>query len=80
MPTDTEVEVTGTITRVERLESSYYGNPRFAVTIRVARNVECTYWTQVDGSVGYEVTNFKHRPVTLTLRGKRETIVAMRYA
>lgn len=73
-----ERERRGTLEKVERMQSSYYGNPRFRLTVAGE-----TYPTQVDGSVGYEVTNFKvGREIILTLvKGSGPNRVAgMRYA
>lgn len=67
--------ITGTLEWVERLGSSRNGNPRFAVTVD-----DTEFRTQIDGSVGYEVSN--HRvgsEITLVL-GARSAVVDMRPA
>lgn len=72
-------EETGILTHIERKRNSINGNPRYAVSIDAGGHWSDTYLTQVDGSVGYEVTNFKRgSKVTLTIKGKRESIVAIR--
>lgn len=76
-------EVTGTLSYVERRPSSRNGNPRFAIYIDT-KGLGCVtgvHLTRVDASVGYEITNYKlGRRVTLTLSGKREAVIGMRYA
>lgn len=68
--------VTGVLTNVERMKSSYYGNPRFALTL----DGKDKYRTGVDAAVGYEVENHKvGRVVTLTLSGARDSVIGMRY-
>lgn len=65
--------VTGRLESVERRESSYYGNPRFAIVVDGVKRL-----TEVDGSVAYEVTNYKvGRRVTLTIEGR--SILDMTY-
>ena len=75
------VEITGRLSYVQRKPSSTNGNPRYLVAIDLGNETANGYLTQIDGSVGYEVANYKiGREVTLTLKGKREAIVAMRYS
>jgi len=53
---------TGILTVVERLASSYHGNPRYLV------NVDgYTARTMVDASLGYGITNFDGKKVSATL-------------
>jgi len=67
-------QITGRLERVERRQSSYFGNPRFAITVDGT-----TRLTEVDGSVGYAVTNFRvDREVTITVEGR--SIVGMAYS
>jgi len=59
-------QITGRLERVERRQSSRYGNPRFAITVDGR-----TRLTEVDGSVGYAVTNYRvGREVSLTVEGR----------
>lgn len=62
--------VTGNVQSVDHHGTSLYGNPTYRVTLDDGRS----YLTQVDGSVGYSVTNFRPHslrrpvvPVVLTL-------------
>ena len=50
--------ITGTLTIVKRLKSSYYGNPRFLIAID---GVE--YSTQPDASLGYSADNYTDKMV-----------------
>jgi len=73
--------ITGRLSYIERKPSSANGNPRYLVAIDLGNETANGYLTAVDGSVGYEVTNYRiGREVTLTLKGKRQYIVAMAYA
>lgn len=65
--------VTGRLTSVDRLNSSRNGNPRFTLTLDDTNS----YRTIVDGSVGYEVSNYRiGTMVTLTLN-RREMVEYM---
>lgn len=80
-----EFKVTGRITNVERVGTSTNGNPTHAITIRTPDGSTSTYRTETDGSVGYGAQNYhphsqEHgspRENTLTVRGKRERVVAI---
>lgn len=52
-------KVTGVLTIVKRLRSSYNGNPRYLVSVD---GVEAS--TAVDSSEGYTVTNYRDKMVT----------------
>jgi hypothetical protein len=67
-------KLAGQILRIERLKSSYYGNPRYSVVLDTKDGV-AAYKTGVDAMVGYSITNFKPgASVVLTLEGKRESV------
>jgi hypothetical protein len=53
---------TGKLEIIERLPSSYYGNPRYL--LRVDGFTCCT---AVDSSLGYSVTNYDGQQVTATI-------------
>ena len=58
-------KITGRLSDVRRLQSSTYGNPRYAI---VLDDQSKEHRTQIDGSVAYEVTNYRiGRRVTLTV-------------
>lgn len=52
------------ISRLERMRSSFYGNPRFQVTFTDGTSAP----TEVDGSVGYGIENsgFRDTPLRVT--------------
>jgi hypothetical protein len=55
------IGLTGTITNIERLPSSYMGNPRYSFIIdgyKVA--------TAVDSMHGYSITNYENKQVIVT--------------
>ena len=54
--------VQGKILLVERLDTSYIGNPRYIVTIQTETGVH-TYRTKVNASLGYSITNHEGRDV-----------------
>ena len=53
---------TGTLRILERLPNSYYGNPRYLLTID---GITCR--TKPDSSYGYQVTNHDGKTVTATI-------------
>jgi hypothetical protein len=53
---------TGTLEVIKRLPSSYFGNPRYLLSIN---GVTCK--TAVDSSYGYAVTNFDGKQVQATI-------------
>jgi len=54
--------IKGVLTVIERLPSSYNGNPRYLIAIN---SVTCK--TAVDSSLGYCVTNYDGKPVIATI-------------
>lgn len=73
--------ITGKIARVERYATSTNGNPTYEVALEDGR----VYRTETDGQIGYGITNYRPhsmretREVEITLHGKRERIIAVRY-
>jgi hypothetical protein len=53
---------TGTLNIVRRLESSYFGNPRYLVEVDGVQ-----FKTGVDSMFGYSITNFEGKPVKVTI-------------
>ena len=53
-----EQTITGTLRVIESLPCSYYGNPRYLVTIN-----DFTYRTPVDSSLGYSIRNYDRKTV-----------------
>ncbi len=52
----------GTLTILERLPSSYYGNPRYRLSVD---GVKCR--TAPDAALGYSVTNYDGKQVIATI-------------
>jgi hypothetical protein len=50
--------VTGTLKIIERLKNSYYGNPRYLVTIG-----DVKAYTKPDSSIAYWLPNFEGKTV-----------------
>lgn len=73
-------EVTGKIFMITRLKSSAMGNPRYEVTLDTKDSLP-RFKTQVNGSIGYSITNFKQNQlVTLKLEGKTDMITSCKLA
>lgn len=53
---------TGTLKIIKRLDSSYYGNPRYLLSID-----GFTCRTAIDSMLGYSVTNYDGKEVTATI-------------
>ena len=59
---------TGTLENVQRFDTSRNGNPRYTTTVD-----GYTFYTGVDSSHGYSITNYAGKPVVVTIgyhRGK----------
>jgi len=54
--------ISGTLTVLQRLPSSYFGNPRYLIAVN---SVCCK--TAVDSSYGYSVTNFDGKQVEASI-------------
>lgn len=64
----TDTTFTARITRIERMKSSAYGNPRFMLTFDTGKS----YPTQPDAMLAYGIENPEYRdgPVEVTLNGR----------
>lgn len=64
----TNSKFTATITHIERMKSSHYGNPRFMLTFDNGKS----YPTQPDAMIAYGIENSEYRegPVEVTLNGR----------
>ena len=54
--------ITGTLRIIDRLKNSYYGNPRYLVSIG---DVVCC--TAPDANLAYGITNHRDKPVIATV-------------
>lgn len=59
----TNNHTTGTVTNIQRLKSSANGNPRYTFELNGD-----TYRTRVDSMLGYGLTNYENKLVTMTHR------------
>lgn len=59
----TNNHTTGTVTNIQRLKSSANGNPRYTFELNGT-----TYRTGVDNMLGYGLTNYEDKLVTMTHR------------
>lgn len=55
---DGRTEVSGTVTDVQRVGTSYYGNPTYALTLLHDDGTTTTYRTQTDSGAGYGASNY----------------------
>lgn len=55
--------VTGTLKIIERLKNSYYGNPRYLVTIGGVKA-----YTKPDSSIAYQLPNFEGQTIKALVR------------
>jgi hypothetical protein len=58
---DGRTEVAGVVTDVQRLGTSFYGNPTYAITIQHEDGTTTTYRTQTDSGAGYSARNYEPR-------------------
>lgn len=71
-----EPSFTAQVVAIERKRSSVNGNPRFLVTFDNGQSLP----TQVDGSVGYSISNPEHKGTRQDVWVERGNIVHIREA
>lgn len=72
--------VTGRLTSKERVDTSRNGNPRWDITINDGTTYGTTYRTIVDGSVGYDVGNYRQGTMVVLTLDKRDRVQWMNRA
>jgi len=57
--------ITGKLISLERLPSSFYGNPRYTAVIRTDNDNRVVLRTAPDAAIGYGITNYMNKQVIL---------------
>lgn len=64
------MKIKGKLINVERFDTSYYGNPRYLCVILSDSGDSTVFYTGVNSSHGYSITNYLHDNVSLELAYK----------
>lgn len=71
----TTTTISGKLLGLRRLNSSYYGNPKYEVKIDKGNGI-IDLKTATDAMVGYSISNFKTGDdITVVTRGKKQEII-----
>ncbi len=73
-----DCELVGTISNIERIDTSSYGNPRYSFTLSVCdpRSGLVQLQTGVNSLLGYSITNYNNKKVIVTTRQVRSKLCA----
>lgn len=68
------MKITGKLIHVERFDTSRNGNPRYYCVIMDENERTTSFYTAVDSSHGYSITNNENKIVTVELEYKRNKL------
>jgi hypothetical protein len=73
---ESKAELVGVISNIARVDTSYYGNPRYSFLLNTEEDV-IRLQTEVSGSLGYSITNYNHKKVIVKTKWTRNKLCAI---